>query len=94
MLISYSVAICSMWSLSSLYCSGKENRIIPEEMAFRNGMAQSVRDEAAGRVTSALRVSSYTQVEVGIHSQEHGCYRNGVMCGVWPRAADRRHAEL
>lgn len=43
MLISYSVAICSMWSLSSLYCSGKENRIIPEEMAFRNGMAQSVR---------------------------------------------------
>lgn len=43
MLISYSVAICSMWSLSSLYCSGKENRIIPEEMAFRNGLVQSVR---------------------------------------------------
>lgn len=31
-----------MWSLSSLYCSGKENRIIPEEMAFRNGLAQSI----------------------------------------------------
>lgn len=43
MLISYSVAICSMWSLSSLYCSGKENRIKLEVMAFRNGLAQSVR---------------------------------------------------
>lgn len=41
-MLTYSVAICSMWSLSSLYCSGKENRIIPEEMAFRNGLVQSV----------------------------------------------------
>lgn len=27
----YSAAICSMWSLSSLYCSGRENSVIPHE---------------------------------------------------------------
>lgn len=27
----YSAAICSMWSLSSLYCSGRENNVIPRE---------------------------------------------------------------
>lgn len=28
-------------------------------------------------------------MEVGICSQEHGFYRSGVMCGVWPRAAPK-----
>ena len=27
----YSVAICSMWSLSSLYCSAREDNVIPRE---------------------------------------------------------------
>lgn len=26
----YSVAICSMWSLSSLYCSGRESDVISQ----------------------------------------------------------------
>lgn len=29
--VAYSVAICSMWSLSSLYCSARENNVIPYE---------------------------------------------------------------
>lgn len=92
MLTPYSVAICSMWSLSSLYCSGKENRIIPEDgvQEWPGSVCTQVRDEAAGPVTSALRVSRNTHMEVGICSQEHGCYWNAIMCGVWLRAAKRR----
>lgn len=64
MLIPYSVAICSMWSLSSLYCSGKENRIIPEEMAFRNGLAQSVHRSE----TKLLALSPVHFVSPGTHT--------------------------
>lgn len=87
--ISYSVAICSMWSLSSLYCSGRENRVIPEEMAFRSGLARSVHrsDRRLLAVTSTLYVSRNKHTKVDICSQGHGFYRDGVMCGVWPRVA-------
>lgn len=72
-LISYSVAICSMWSLSSLYCSGKENRIIPE-MVCRNGLAQSAHRSA----TRLLAVHQYP-----VCLQEHTRGSGHLFSGTW-----------
>lgn len=57
-----------------MYCSGKENRIIPEEMAFRSGLAQSVHrsDRRLPAVTSTLYVSRNKHTKVDICSQDIG----------------------
>lgn len=60
--VAYSVAICSMWSLSSLYCSARENNVIPfegEGDSGRQGLLTGMVTASFRRCACGLEVGSF-----------------------------------